>query len=511
TFFILTLFSFSFLSIFFNTVNVFSQKFSYKIENLGPNINSECDELMPVISPDGKTLYFCRGECKGNYGGQDIWYSELDSNGNWLPAKNIGPSLNNQHNNFVASVSPDGNTLLLGNVYIKDTLIDRGLSITRRVNGQWSDPEKILIQDYYNLNVQSGFFLSDDLKVLLMTVQRKDSWGKKDIYVSFLYRPGEYSIPMNLGPMINTSGDELAPFLASDGASLYFSSDGLIGNGIADVFLTRRLDSTWLHWSKPENLGLPINTEGWDSYYKFNYKGKYAYYVSTTNAIGQGDIFRIVMNEPTRPKPELLITGKVINYKTRAPISTIVIFKKLPENKIVGSARSSPWGGDYSIVFQAGSKYSYSVNENGFMPAFGHLDLTNLTRAQEIVNDIELIPLEDSLKCIRNIFFDTDKFNLSKEACLELDYVAVLMQDNPDYNLVITGHTDSTGTEEHNRKLGLKRAQEATTYLVLKSIDTSRIKYRGLSWNNPVASNKTQWGKQLNRRVEFIVFKGEEL
>jgi outer membrane protein OmpA-like peptidoglycan-associated protein len=343
-----------------------------------------------------------------------------------------------------------------------------------------------------------------------MTVERKDSYGKRDIYVSFSLHPGEWTIPMNLGPVVNSAGDELAPFLASDGATLYFSSDGRRDSwGSADVYMTRRLDSSWTKWSKPENLGPPINTPGWDSYYKFNYAGNYAYYVSTFNSYGQGDIFRIEMAEPTRPKPEMLIIGKVVNYKTRAPISTSIVFNKLPENKMAGIARSAIVGGDYSIVFQAGSKYSYSVKVDGFLPAFGHIDLTNLTRSEEIVNDIELIPIEDSLKCLRNIFFDVAKFNLTDESKDELDLVATIMIDNPDYKLVITGHCDSTGKEEYNRMLGVKRAEEATNYLIDKNIESKRIAYRGLSRANPVASNRTSWGKQLNRRVEFMVFKGE--
>jgi OOP family OmpA-OmpF porin len=480
-------------------------------ENLGPAVNSSCDELMPVISPDGNTLFFCRGECEGNYGGQDIWMTKKDSNGAWLPAWNIGPELNNKFNNFVASITPDGKSLLLGNVYSSDTLIDRGVSISYKTEaGGWSIPQKVVIQDYYNSNVQSSFFLTDDGKVLLMTVQRDDSYGEKDIYVSFLLKSGEWTIPMNLGPVVNTPGDELSPFLASDGVSLYFSSTGHGGYGDADIFVTRRLDSTWLNWSKPENLGPEINTSGWDAYYKITKQGDYAYYVSTNNSIGQGDIYRIKIAEPVREQAEVLIKGTILNYKTRVPVGTQVVFRIKQNEQVISVARSYPQTGDYSLVLEAGYKYSYRVDEPGYIPAYGIIDLTTVNKFQEIENDIELIPVGDSIKCIRNIFFETAHYDLSDDAKDELNLVSDLMQSHPDYSLVITGHCDSTGKEAFNRILGFKRAEEATNYLIEKKIEQTRIAYRGLSWSTPVASNKTSFGKQLNRRVEFLVFKSEK-
>ncbi|MBI5326507.1 MAG: PD40 domain-containing protein [Ignavibacteriae bacterium] len=493
------------------SVSLYSERIVKYAENLGPAVNSECDELMPVLSPDGNTLFFCRGECKGNVGGQDIWMTHKDSNGTWVDAWNAGTQLNNKFNNFVASITPDGQNLLLGNVYAADTLIDRGISISYKLaTGAWSTPQKVNIQDYYNLNQQSSFFLSNDGKILLMTIERDDSYGQKDIYVSFQMKNGDWSIPMNIGPIVNTFGDEFSPFLASDGISLYFSSNGLGGYGDADIFVTHRLDSTWLKWSKPENIGPDVNTPGWDAYYKISPAADYAYFITTNNTLGLGDIYKIKMADPVREIPEVLVRGLVINYKTRQPLGAAVVFRNAENNEIFGTSRSFPNTGDYQIVLEAGMKYTYRVDLEGYISAYGIIDLSTVDKFQEIENDIELIPVGDSLRCIRNIFFETAKYDLSDEAKFELNGLADLLQSHPDFALVITGHCDSTGTETFNRILGFKRAEEATNYLIEKGIEQSKIAYRGLSWTSPVASNKTTFGKQLNRRVEFVVFKSEK-
>src|SRR3989339_329586 len=497
--------------IIFCICSAYSQRIVKYAENLGPAVNSDCDELMPVLSPDGNTLFYCRGECAGNIGGQDIWMTRKDSNGAWVDAWNLGTQLNNKFNNFVASITPDGQKLLLGNVYAADTLIDRGISISHKLEtGAWSIPQKVNIQDYYNLNQQSSFFLTNDGNVLLMTIERDDSYGQKDIYVSFRMKNGDWSVPMNIGPVVNTFGDEFSPFLASDGISLYFSSNGCGGFGDADIFVTRRLDSTWLKWSKPENIGPDINTPGWDAYYKISPSGDYAYFVSTNNTFGQGDIYKIKMADPVRQVPEVLVKGLVINYKTRLPLGAAVVFRNAENNELFGTARSFPNTGDYQIVLEAGVKYSYRVELQGYISAYGIIDLSTVNEFQEIENDIELIPVGDSLRCIRNIFFETAKHDLSDEAKFELNGLADLLLSHPDFALVITGHCDSTGTEGFNRILGFKRAEEATQYLIEKGIEQTKIAYRGLSWTSPVATNKTTFGKQLNRRVEFVVFKSEK-
>ncbi|MGA2296750.1 MAG: OmpA family protein, partial [FCB group bacterium] len=446
-----------------------------KPENLGPAINTECDELMPVISPDGKTLYFCRGECAGNFGAQDIYYSELQPNGSWSKAVNIGEPLNNKWNNFVCAVTPDGNTLLLGNEYRQDGNIGRGISLTDKISGGWTFPKKVNIDNYYNLDEFSSFYLANDGKTLLMSIKRTDSYGKKDIYVSFLQDNGEYSEPINLGETINTIGDEISPFLASDEVSLYFSSTGHGGYGNTDVFFSRRLDKTWKKWSEPINLGPTINGPGWDAYLKITASGEYAYFVSTKDSYGKGDIFRIKLPDIVKPLPVLLVYGKVIDAKTRMPIAAIITYEIIPIKKEAGIAHSDPTNGDYKIILPVGENYVFCARADGYYSSKDTMDLRVLSRYTELERDIELIPTEDSIFCFRNILFNSGKATLKQESFIEVDKVYRFLVGNPELDIEIDAHTDSVGSAEMNMDLSERRAKTIYDYLIDKGIPAIRM------------------------------------
>ncbi len=498
------IFCFLFNLWFFYTQPALSQQ--EKPENLGPTINSEGDELMPVISPDGKTIYFCRGDYDANYGKQDIWYSVQDETGKWVPSINMGPPLNDEYNNFVISVTPDGNTLLLGNVYKPDGTVERGISISHRTADGWTFPEKVNIEYYYNLSEYSSFYLANDGVTLLMSIQREDSYGDKDIYVSFLQPNGGFTEPMNLGPTINTAGDESTPFLASDGVSLYFSSTGHGGYGNSDVFFSRRVDSNWTNWKQPRNLGPAINTSGSDLYLKLSAAGDFAYFVSTENSYGKGDIFRIRLPETLRPLPVLLIYGKVINKKTRTPLEAMISYDRLPDKFEAGIARSDHLG-NYKIVLPAGYRYKFHAKADDFFSFSDSLDLRFLSLYTELERDIELIPLEDSIMCFRNILFNSGKSALFKESIIELEKIVKFMSTYQDINIDVYAHCDSIGDEDMNQRLSEKRSNEVTNYLFKRGIDPSRVQSEGFGEVRPLWSNYTPEGRQYNRRVEFKVWR----
>jgi hypothetical protein len=208
------------------------------IEVLDKNVNSDVSELSPVLSPDGKTLYFSRQNHPENIGGvndkEDIWFSELDSTGRWQLAKNMGPQFNNAGPNFVNSiqaVTPDGKSavMLLGNKYLDNGKMLAGVSISSNVGGQWSKPVALNIKNDYNYNEKANYFLANNRKTLLLSVEREDSHGDRDLYVSFMNNDSTWTEPLNLGDIVNTASEESAPFLASDDKTLYFSSKGFSG------------------------------------------------------------------------------------------------------------------------------------------------------------------------------------------------------------------------------------------------------------------------------------------
>ncbi|HEY3874624.1 MAG TPA: OmpA family protein [Candidatus Kapabacteria bacterium] len=490
-------------------------------ENLGPNINSPYDEVLPVISPDGKTLYVDRKNHPQNFRQanaridtnniDNIWSSTQDASGNWMPLQNIGPLLNNGMGSFVASVTPDGNTLLLGGRYEPrgaESTGEFGLWLSHRTADGWSYPARVRVNDYYTNAAYVEFCLSNDGRTIILCLDRKDSYGNKDLYVSFLQSDGSWSIPKNLGPDVNSAADEATPFLAADGKTLYFASDGFPGYGSMDMFITRRLDSTWQHWSEPENLGPQLNSSGWDAYYTVPASGEYAYFVSTQNSYGQGDIFRVKLPEELRPKPVMLVGGTVRDEKTGKPVMAEIIYENLETGKEIGSARTSPGTGAYKITLPAGENYGYRAEAPGYIPVSENLDLKNAGAYQELNRDLTLVPIEKGeVVRLNNIFFETAKSDLRPESFAELDRVVMLLKSNPNMEILLGGHTDNVGSPASNVQLSSARALAVQTFLISKGIDASRMKTKGFGDTKPVASNDNDAGKQQNRRVEFTILK----
>jgi len=485
-------------------------------QNLGVNINTKYPELSPVITYDGKTLYFVRRQHPQNLGfnkqefDDDIWYSVLNSAGNWTDAKNIGTPLNNECFSNVCSVSPDGNTLLLMGVYETQNCARNfaipNLYFTHRTSTGWSTPEKVTIKNFFNKNKFANFFLTGDGVTLLMAVEGKDSKGDQDIYVSFLTGNNEFSEPINLGSVINTNGKELSPFLAADGVTLYFSSTGHKGFGDADVFMSRRLDNSWTKWSEPVNLGKPINTDGWDADYVIPASGEYVYFVSTTGGYGAEDIFRMKLPENFKPKPVVLISGKVINAKTKQPVDANLYFTVIPENKETGKARTDPATGEYKYTLQIGSNYRIRAEAKDFVFSEFVFVTTNITDYTETEKDIELSPVETGKTVKLNfIYFDLNSSTLRSESYPELDNVVSFLNQNPEVKIEIGGHTDSTGTDDLNNKLSEARAKSVKEYIISKGINEKRITHKGYGKTKPITSNSTPEGMQMNRRVEFKI------
>ncbi|MBU3679234.1 MAG: OmpA family protein [Candidatus Kapabacteria bacterium] len=478
-------------------------------ETLGSGVNSAFDDLKPVISPDGKTLFFCRKDSPENIGGggEDIWVSELQSDGAWGEAYNIGGPLNNRGNNSVCSITPDGTSMLLLDTYSDPSSKLRSVAISTRTSGGWSAPKPVVITGFDNQSKYAEFCISNDNEALIMAIQRSDSRGNRDLYVSLRSPDGTYATPMNLGSAINSAGQEATPFLASDNTSLYFATDGREGFGEFDVFVSRRLDSTWTNWSKPENLGPAINTDDWDLSYTIPADGKYAYFVSYTNTLGYGDIFRVRLPEKVRPRPVVLLSGRVRNKKTSSPIAADIVYFNLTTGTEVGRARSANGTGEYMITLPAGVDYGLRAEAPGYVAISQNLDLTQYTEYAEIRRDLELLELEKGVVVeLKNIFFDRKLAVLKPESTAELQQLVTLMRTNPTMKIEVSGHTDAIGKDSDNQQLSADRARSVMEYVVQTGgVDPLRIIARGYGETKPLASNDTEEGRAQNRRVEFTI------
>jgi len=490
---------------------VFAQKDSLKKQPLGKSINTYFNELLPVISPDGKTLYFCRVGHPQNLGFEedisdtDIWISYLGKDSSWSPAVNAGKPLNNKLNNFVCSITPDGNTILLGGYYDEFHLDKDKVYYSKKTKTGWSNPKPLNIKNFYNNHQFGVYYLCNDGKTLLMSVERRDSYGDLDIYVSFHIDGNMWTEPMNLGNTINTKYDDTTPFIASDGVTLYFASEGHKGYGEYDIFMSRRLDSTWKKWSVPVNLGEEINSDEWEAYYRLDAQGTYAYFVSYAGG-NDADIYRVRLPEEIRPNPVVLVSGIITDAVTKEPVEADVLYEFLPDGTEAGIASSNPLTGEYKIVLPAGRNYGFHTEAEGYLSVSENIDATDVNIYTEITKNIELKKnIVGQIVRLNNVFFDFDKYDLKEESFPELDRVADFLNENPGVIIEISGHTDNIGSDEYNLVLSENRAKSVRDYLISKGIQEYRVTYKGYGESVPVDTNETDEGRQNNRRVEFKI------
>jgi outer membrane protein OmpA-like peptidoglycan-associated protein len=492
------------------------------VEALDKNVNSEYNELNPLLSPDGKTLYFSRKNHPENMGGEkdkeDIWYSELDSTGHWSLARNMGSSFNNRDPNFInsiQSVTPDGRTavMLLGNQYKKNGQMQAGVSISSNVGGAWSKPVPLTIENDYNFSEKANYFMTNNRKTIIMSVEREDSRGDRDLYVSFLKPDSTWTEPLNLGDAVNTASEESAPYLAADDKTLYFSSSGFSGYGMNDIYASHRLDDTWTNWSDPENLGPEINSPLEDLFFNIPASSEYAYYsrgVSDTNA----DIFRVKLPIQRGPEPSVIVKGRIVDATNGKAIGAKIIYERLPDGKELGIAQSDPATGEYELRLPGGQLYGIRAEAGDRISENQNIDLRSVTRDQVITDkDFTLDPIqvttveENVTLVLNNIFFDFDKAVLKPESFPELNRIITLMKEKTGMQIEITGHADAMGPEPYNLQLSEKRAKAVMKYLAGEGITEDRMSVTFYGEAKPIAPNTTAEGRKKNRRVEFKILK----
>jgi outer membrane protein OmpA-like peptidoglycan-associated protein len=418
----------------------------------------------------------------------------------WSKATNIGAPLNNSKHNAVSGVSQDGSMLLLHNHYYDN---DPGLSVSYETAEGWSTPEDIYIPDFYTNSEYHNACLSADGNNIIISCERDDSFGGNDLYVVHKDSSGTWTSPLNIGSAINTAAEESSVFLAADGVTAYFSSDGHEGFGGSDIYMSRRLDNSWTNWSKPLNLGDKINTVNSERYYVIPASGDYVYFSSYNNSVGQSDIFRIGLPLDKRPNPVVLVSGKVINKKTNEPVAAKIYYEDLETGERLGVVNTNPKIGIYKIILPGGRKYAFRAESEGFLPINENVDLELLQDFKKKMKDLEIVPFEKGQSLtINNIFFETGSANLKKESCFELDRLVKHMKDNPNLIIEVSGHTDNVGADDMNMDLSIRRAKAVCNYLNKNGIDRSRLRYFGFGETKPIVPNNSPANRQKNRRVE---------
>lgn len=470
------------------------------LTNLGDNVNSNIDEYHPSMSADGLQVVFTRMD---NFK-EDLFISTRKSHSEpWSKAKSISSNINTGHNEGAHNLSADGNLLLLTicNKVGGEGSCDIYFSVKK--GNEWTIPTNI------DKPINSRFWesqpsLSADMKSLYFTSNRPGSYGGKDIWVSHLKEDKTWGEPVNLGPEVNTPMDEQSPLIHFDNETLYFSSYGHAGMGREDLFMSKKLpDGTF---SKPINLGYPINTGKYEAGLFVSVDGTKGYYASN-QPDGQGgqDIYEFILPENVRPNQVTYVKTRVVHYETGLPLIADFEITELSGYGLLKKGQTDA-NGYFLVCLPAGKDYSLQITKSGFLMESRHFSLAEKVAIKpfEMVVPIKQMKTEETI-VLRNIFFETNKSNLLPSSYTELNKVLELLEKESNIRAEIIGHTDNIGSEEFNMELSRKRAESVVNYLIKNGIRHDRLTWKGMGESQPVDTNDTPEGRAGNRRTEMII------
>jgi outer membrane protein OmpA-like peptidoglycan-associated protein/tetratricopeptide (TPR) repeat protein len=519
------------------------------IENLGPVVNSKYREYAAVITADESVMLFTsrRSNTTGQAIAEDGMFFEdilstTKQNKAWTPPVNLPAPVNTKLHDATIALSGDGQKLF---IYTDENEGDVLLSILE--GDKWSKPEPAgggaINTKYSEIH---ACFSYDEKSIYFVSNKPDDNFGGFDIYVTRLGENGKWGKPENMGPTINTIYDEEGVYMHPDGKTMYFSSKGHRTMGSYDIFRSELEDGKW---SEPENVGYPINSADKDAFFVVSASGKHGYYSSARmDAIGETDIYMITLLGPEKEpvlnvEDQLLISrvmktdvqsiaearaetviaaktdknkfrsevtilkGTIVDALDKHPLNAIIVITDNEKNTVVSTFQANSKTGQYLVSLPSGRNYGIAVTLEDYLFHSENIDLPKSTAYQEINKDIELNKLEIGKKIVlRNIFYDFDKATLRTGSIAELDRLSMLLEQNPKMRIEISSHTDNVGSAAYNLKLSTNRALSVVNYLVdKKGIDKARLEYKGYGFDEPIAPNDTDQGRQLNRRTEFKI------
>jgi len=479
--------------------------------NAGDSVNTEFDEYINAVTPDELYLYFTRKiprtaqtTNRSREFEEDFFRCEKPDTA-WLNAVNLGPPINTRGNEGALTISPDGKYLFFAACDRPDGYGSCDLYRAERIGSRWSDPEN-LGPEVNSEQWDSQPAFSSDGRTLYFASKRKGGLGSSDIWKAELMPDGSWSVPVNLGDSVNSSVEEMAPFIHPDDRTLYFSSKGHPGLGGYDLFFSRKTPAGL--WGRPVNLGYPINTHADEITLVVSAKGDLAYISSDIpGGKGRQDIYSFRLYKEAQPLLTTYFKGVVYDADTRQKLEARFELIDLSVPAIVARASSDPVTGGFLLVLPAEKNYALNVSKDGYLFYSGQFFLTGPnTRSEPFIKDVPLSPIRPGETVVlKNVFFDTDQYILKPESLAELERLLLLLEKNPNLKIEISGHTDNQGTADHNLELSRNRAGAVFEFLVSRGIDKDRLAYAGFGFMQPVDVNTTEQGRANNRRTEFKV------
>ncbi|MEI6949594.1 OmpA family protein [Paraflavisolibacter sp. H34] len=467
--------------------------------NLGASVNTAESEYFPSLPVNGTELIFTRRLNRSN---EDFFLTQKEGGG-WSPSHRLNGSINTAENEGGAVIAQDGQWLVFTGCNREGGKGSCDIYISYATPQGWSEAAN-LGAPVNTGNMETQPCLSPDKRDLYFASNRPGGLGGTDIYRSRLQPNGKWSEPENLGPGINTPGDEVCPFIHADNQTLYFASNGWPGYGDHDLFLARRQPGG--AWGAPRNLGYPVNTIDREGTLFVAADGSTAYYASDrADSKGGLDLYSFALRPDLQPRKTLWVKGKVFDSKTNKGLPSAVELVDLATREVVSKVQTDETG-NYLLTLPVGSDYAFNVARRGYLFYSGNFPLRGKTPDSTYQKDIPLQPLElNASVVLNNIFFDFSKFELRPESQVELDRVVQLLHDNPDLTIQIAGYTDNVGNAADNLKLSENRAKAVVAYLASKGIAPKRLTYKGYGAAQPISDNSTEEGRARNRRTELKV------
>jgi outer membrane protein OmpA-like peptidoglycan-associated protein/tetratricopeptide (TPR) repeat protein len=479
--------------------------------NLGNNVNSPLDEYVNAITSDEQRLYFTRKLPRnaetvdqGNEYEEDFFYCDRQDS-IWKPEMNLGPPINTHGNEGAMCISPDGKMIFFAACGRPDGYGSCDIYWSRKEGLHWSVPENLgSTVNSPAWDSQPSF--SSDGKTLYFASKRAGGKGSSDIWKTELQTDGSWTEPVNLGDSINTRMEEMAPFIHPDDQTLYFSSRGHQGMGGLDLYYSRK--DAFGNWTKPVDMGYPINTWADEITLVVNAKGDLAY-ISSDKPGGKGkeDIYSFNLYKEARPHQATYFKGIVYNMETKQKLEAKFELIDLESGKTVIVSKSDAVTGEFLLSLPVNKNFALNVSKEGYLFYSDNFSLQDEnTVTKPFIKDIPLQEIKVGQTVIlKNIFFDTDKYDLKDASRVELGKLIDLLNKNPKIRIELSGHTDNVGSEEHNSTLSQNRAEAVYNYLILHGIAKERLTYTGFGFSRPIDSNSTEQGRANNRRTEFRV------
>jgi outer membrane protein OmpA-like peptidoglycan-associated protein len=472
---------------------------AYKPINMGAEINTVADEYSPITTADQKTLIFTR-----QVNNNEDFYQSTQQDNKWQTANYLSDKINTpNYNEGSESISQNGKFLFFTGCNRPDGMGRCDIYVVQKKGDDWGKPFD-LSAPVNTSGWESQPSISADGRTLYFVSNRKGGYGGYDIWKSVL-TPKGWGEPENLGPNINTSFNEQSPYIHADDSTLYFCSNGWPGMGNQDLFVSKLGKDG--KWQKPENLGYPINSNGDESGLTLTANGSTAYFSSNNlNGFGGFDIYTFELPVNVRPHIVTYVKGIVSDAKTKQPLEAAVEILDLQNSLPVYQDYSTVEQGDFLATITSGKNYGLNISRTGYLFYSENFSLIGHEASKPFNISVMLEPIEIGNKVIlKNIFFDTNKFDIKSDSKSELEKLVEFLALNPTLHIEISGHTDNVGNDLANQTLSENRAKAVYNYLVANKIDPARLIFKGYGKTQPIASNAIEDDRSKNRRTEFKI------